>query len=307
MVSTFLVFFQKRSDIMSAIMLCHEMPLQSGNHQQTHQTGGETTVVQAHTAVEYRQGGDHTEVHHGCNHTIEPAVLVRNGAEAVGIAQTHHDGLGMEELGKFCPEERGQELKNMGCHSITQHDGENIGGMGTGIAGRQHAEDNAEGNAVEGRADEIVVAENEQAVHTYVHEECGVGVGSGKVSDLCRIHEKLPVIPRTAADQQCEKNAASKKYAAEGVDDGRGNQGKIRYRAGNLHAHGPIQAALDHESSHAHRQSSGIQGKVFMDGMGIVQTCRDEETSDNTDQQGKKNALQGKTGDIGIGIPEHQF
>ena len=108
-VSTFLLLFflQKISNIVSALMLRHEMPLQTGNHQQANQTGSETAIVQTHATVKYRQSGHHAEVHHGSDHTVEPAVFVRNRAEAVGIAQSHDNGLGIEELCKFRPEEGG--------------------------------------------------------------------------------------------------------------------------------------------------------------------------------------------------------
>ena len=135
-------------------MLGHKMALQTGNHQQAYQRSGETAVVQAHAAVKHRHGGHHAEVHHGRQHTVEPAVFVGDGAEAVGIAQTHHNGLGMEVLGEGGTEDGGEELENMGSHRIAQHDGPDIGRMGTGIAGGEHTEDDAEGDTVEGRSDD---------------------------------------------------------------------------------------------------------------------------------------------------------
>ena len=96
---------------MSAFMLRHEMPFQSGNHQQAHQCSGEAAIVQAHTAVEFRYSGHHAEVHHRCTHTIEPAVFVSNGAEAVGITQSHHNRLGIEMLGKVAVEDWGEKLE----------------------------------------------------------------------------------------------------------------------------------------------------------------------------------------------------
>ena len=142
---------------MAAFMLCHEVPLQTGDHQQTYQCSGEAAVIQAHTAMEHRNCGDHTEVHYGSAHAVEPAVFVSDGAEAVGIAQANHNGLGMEILGEFGTKEGRKKLENVGGDGVTQHNGPDIERMGSGIACGQHAEDDTEGNAVKGGADDIVV------------------------------------------------------------------------------------------------------------------------------------------------------
>ena len=84
----------------AALVLGEEVALQGGEHQQAHQRCREAAVVQAHAAVELGHGGDHAVVEHGGEEAVAPAVLVGDGAQTVGIAQTHHNGLGMKLSGK---------------------------------------------------------------------------------------------------------------------------------------------------------------------------------------------------------------
>ena len=74
--------------------------LQHGNHQQAHHSRGETAVVQAHAAMKLRHRGNHAEMHKRNNNAIIPAVLGGNGAQSGGIADTHHQRLGIHKLGE---------------------------------------------------------------------------------------------------------------------------------------------------------------------------------------------------------------
>ena len=92
---------------------------------------------------------------------VAPAILVGNGAQAVGIAQAHTDGLSVDGEGEIAAQQRGDQAAHGRRHQITRHNGPYVAGMGTGITGGQHAEDDAEGDAVDGGTDEVIDADNE--------------------------------------------------------------------------------------------------------------------------------------------------
>ena len=116
-------------------------------------------------------------MHDSGQETVAPAVLVGNGAEAVGIAQADTDGLGIDGEGEGASHQRGDKAAHRGGYHIAQHDRPDIAGVGAGVAGGEHTEDDAEGNAVEGSTNQVVVAQNEQTEHTHVHQEHGISVG----------------------------------------------------------------------------------------------------------------------------------
>ena len=136
-----------------------------------------------------------------------PAVGIADGAQAVGVAHAYDDALGVEGVleGNACPV--GQLLRAEGSQGVAQQDGPDIGGAGAGIAGSQHTEYNAEGNAVEGRADEVVVAQDEQAVNTQIHQHHSVAQGAGNVIHLAAILQKLPVVLGGATQEQGDHHA----------------------------------------------------------------------------------------------------
>ena len=69
------------------------VPLQLGKQEDAHQRRSKAAVVQAEAAVEIRHRGHQQEVQEGRNDALLPAVFVGNGAQAVGIAQAHNNGL----------------------------------------------------------------------------------------------------------------------------------------------------------------------------------------------------------------------
>ena len=139
-----------RQAALFALILGLGEALQLGHQDDADQRCGEAAVIQAVAAVQRGHGGNQQIVHNGSNKAIAPAVLIRNGAQAVGIAQTHTDRLGVDGTGEGAAGELAQPAENeAGCH-VTGHNGPHIAGVGTGIAGSQHAEDDTEGNAVKG-------------------------------------------------------------------------------------------------------------------------------------------------------------
>ena len=87
--------------------------------------------------------------------------------------------------------------------------------MGAGIAGSQHTEENPEGDTVEGRADQVVVAQNEQAVDAHIHQEDGVSISGGQAGHLVFTGEQLEIRLGVAAQQQRQHHTGSEEDAAE--------------------------------------------------------------------------------------------
>ena len=75
--------------------------------------------------------------------------------------------IGLADAGPLAEERRGD---------IAHHNGPDIAGMAAGAAAGQHAEDAAEGHGVEGRADQVIIQHDEQAVDADVHQERGIAV-----------------------------------------------------------------------------------------------------------------------------------
>ena len=113
--------------------------------------------------MDQRRCGDHAVVEDRAHHAPEPAVFVRQQAQAIGIAQSHNDGLGVQIQGEIAVGIGGHQLEQPGDQCVTQHDGPDISRVGTGIAGAEHTENHAEGDAVEFRADQVVVTQNDNA------------------------------------------------------------------------------------------------------------------------------------------------
>ena len=206
MLNRFLVAATQQTALLPLVLGGGEL-FQLRHQNDADQRGGEAAVVQAVAAVEVGHGGHQQVVHHSGDEAVAPAVLVGDGAQAVGVAQTHHDGLGVDCAGKIAAKQAGDPAKYKAGHHIAQHDGPNIAGMGAGIAGTQHAEDNAEGNAVEGGADQIIVAQDEQAVNAQVHQVHSVAVAAGEIGHQIGILQQLPVILGLAAQNQGEDHA----------------------------------------------------------------------------------------------------
>ena len=68
-------------------------PLQLGNQHQADQRCGKAAVVQQEAAVQGRYSRNQQIMQTASQHAAAPAVLAGNGAQAVGVAQTDHNGL----------------------------------------------------------------------------------------------------------------------------------------------------------------------------------------------------------------------
>ena len=89
--------------------------------------------------------------------------------------------------------------------------------MGAGIAAGQHAEDDAEGDAVEAGADQIVIAQDKQAVDAHVHQERRLAVGSREAAGVFRVCHQVPIVPGFAAHGEGRNHQNAEHNAAEHV------------------------------------------------------------------------------------------
>jgi len=261
--------------------------------------------------VEVGHGSDQQIVQSGGQHTEAPAVLIRNGAQTVGVAQTDGDGLGIDSHGKAAAQQGGDPAKEETGHHITCHNGPDVGRMGTGVAAGQHTEDNAESNAVEGNTDGVVVCQDHQTVYAHIHQHHGVAVLAGEGGDLVGILQQDPVILGSAAqdkgkdDAQAEYHAAEdihrhlgSKFAGEGGGIGGGGQSK---------ADGLVQRCVQEESGHADGQRGGVQAETLMYLGSVGQTCGQEEADDQAYENRQTCAQNVEANGLCVGIAEQQI
>ena len=209
---------------------------QFGHQHQANKAGGEAAVIQAEAAVEVGHRGDQQVVQAGGQHTEAPAVLIRNGAQAVGIAQANHNSLGIDGSGEIAAQQRGQPAKQEGSHHIAGHNRPNIGRMRAGVTAGQHAEDDTEGHTVEAGTDGVVVSQDHQAVYTHVHQHHGIAVGSGEGGDLVGVLQQDPIVLGSAAQNESKNNAQAEQHTAENVDCHLG--GKFASHCGSIRGSG---------------------------------------------------------------------
>ena len=200
-----------------------------------------------------------------------------------------------------------QQLEQPGDQSVAQHNGQHVKRMGTGIAGAEHAENDTEGHAVEFRADEIVIAQNEETEQTDIHQHHFVAVSSGEIGDQLRIQQKFRILLRAAAKGNGSQYTAAKEDAAEGIDDDRGSHMQVGNSGGNLHSHNPVQNTLHQKGSHAYGQGSRIDGQALVYVLGILQTGRDGEACGDTHHKGQQNPGQGHVYHLAKGVAHQYF
>ena len=130
---------------------------QNRHQDDAYEDSREATVVQAGAAVEIGNKGHKSVVDYTAHKGILPAVLVSNGAQAVGIAKADADGSCVDLQGEIAAHPLGVILCAEGCHHIAGHNGPYIGGARAGITGAEHTENKTQLHTVEGCADGIVV------------------------------------------------------------------------------------------------------------------------------------------------------
>ena len=181
--------------------------------------------------------------------------------------------------------------------------------MGAGVAAGQHTEQDAEGHAVEGAADEVVVAQNEQTVYAHIHQEGCLAIGGGEAGGLGFVHHQCPVVLGGAAHGQGNEHQHTEHNQAEGVcrSPGGNRQGFGGRCGGQGHAHGLIQHGLEEEGSHAHRHGGVVQviSLVHLGGMG--QTGGEEEANDQPHEDGQSHPGDPEAHSLGVGIAHHQL
>ena len=163
--------------------------------------------------------------------------------------------------------------------------------MGAGIAGGQHAEDDAEGNTVESGTDGIVISQDKQAEDTHVHQESSIAVGGREVGHQVRILQKLPVILGLAAQDEGKNNAQTEQDQAEGIYHGLGSHLQLSTvsTGRQINTHGLEQVRIQEEGCHADGQSSRVQGETLM-GIGCVSAAgRSKEADKHTNTQAHNN------------------
>ena len=259
--------------------------------------------------MERRHRGYQHIMHHTGQNTEVPAILISNGAQAVGIAQTNHDGLGIDGTGEIATGELCQQTKTKAGYHIAGHNGPDVTGVRAGIAASQHTENDAEGDAVEGGTDGIVIGQNEQAVHAHIHQEGGIAVGGGEIGHQIRILQQIPVILGLAAHEEGHHDANAKHRTAEDIHRQLGsNLQRVSGRGSRQgHAQGLIQNGLQEEGHHTDRQRSGIQIKALVNLGRIGKTGRQEKADGHTHSHSQQRAVPGEGDDILTGIAEHQI
>ena len=138
------------------------------------------------------------------NHQIENAEEMVNDTEdniETTISDQHASGEGLEidvqESSYSSTVSEEETLENVNSEvSLSTYEiiDENTEICGVSLKGRQHTEDNAEGNTVEGCSDGIVISQNKQAKDTNIHQEGGIAVGGREISDQIGILQQPPVI-----------------------------------------------------------------------------------------------------------------
>ena len=89
-------------------------PLQLGHQRQANKGSRETTVVQAEATVKQRHTGHQAEVEHTGQNAKGPAVLPGDGRQPVCKAKAHHNGLGVDGLGKGSAGHAGEPTHEIG-------------------------------------------------------------------------------------------------------------------------------------------------------------------------------------------------
>ena len=161
-------------------------------------------------------------VHHCPQECKGPAVFPGDGAQAAGVAQAHHDGLGIDKAGKIAAHRFLQRLKQPGSRHISQNNGEHIPGICPHVAAGQHTKQNAEGNAVEGFAHDIVIGQDEQPINAHIHQENGIAVVCGNADGVVIAPQHFPVFPEAAAHQQGKHHHHPEQDEAESICNGGG-------------------------------------------------------------------------------------
>ena len=82
----------------SPFLFAGKQVFHSGHKQQTDQGRRKAAVVQAEAAVHQGDGGDQQEVAQAQGKAQHPAVFVHHRGQAVGVAGTHQDALGGDEM-----------------------------------------------------------------------------------------------------------------------------------------------------------------------------------------------------------------
>ena len=190
-------------------------------------------------------------------------------------------------------------------HHIAQHDGPHIGGTGTGVAGAEHTEDQAEGNTVEGSTDRVVVSQDEQTEHAHIHQENAVAQGTGNIIDLIPVQQQLPVI-LTCAHSQGEDHAQGKQHDAENIDDALGGHSHITGGTGQFDTHDLIEHTVEEEHAHTHRQSGRVQVKALVDIGRMGKACAHDDAYDDAHHNGQHKAQQIKADRLRMGVAQQQ-
>ena len=283
--------------------------LQLRHQQNAHQRRGKAAVVQAEAAVEVGHRG-HQQIVHGTGHNAGgPAVLSRHRAQAVGKAQSHADGLGINGLGEGTARHAGQPGRQQRHQKITHHNGPHVPGMRAGIGGSQHAEDNAHGHAVEGDAHQVVVRQNEQAEHAHIHQEHSVAISAGETGHMYRIGQQLSIIPGFAAQQQGQNHTPAEQDAAEYIHRQPGGHLQLGCvcAVGQGHAQGLEQHGIDEEGHHADGKGGGVQVKALVYLRRERHACRQEKADGDAHHQGNQDSLQIEAHRFRIGVTDHQI
>ena len=180
--------------------------------------------------------------------------------------------------------------------------------MGAGIAGCQHTEHDAESDTVEAGANQVVVAQDEQAKYAEVHQEHVGAQGAADAGHPFAGGDKIPILFWRAAHEQCHRNGDAVNRDAEhiGKHPGSDLQRLTGKGAGKGHAQGLEQHCLGHKRNHAHRQRRAVQVKALVNSGRVGKTRGNQEADEEAHHNGQNAPQQVEPHHLRAGIADQQ-
>ena len=238
-----------------------------------------------------------------------PAVSARDGGQSAREAKPDDDGLGVDRLGVFLTVRADKELlEQEGSAEVADHDGPDVARMGAGAARRQHTEDAAEGDTVEGRAHEVVIQHDEQPQHAHIHQRRRRAVFLRIIHAVAAVLHQVPIVLWLAAHEQGKDDAQPEDDEAEDVAHAPGGDLQIGQRLEGVQL--PAQDAVKHrtqkERGHADGDGGGVEVVALVQIRGVCQSRRQEEADDQSDAEGEEKPRPREARNLCVRIAQEQ-
>ena len=181
--------------------------------------------------------------------------------------------------------------------------------MGPRRAKANHAEDDPQGHAVEGRPYQDVIGANEQAIDPHVHDCQARTVLGRKIRLVSGVAQQVHVpLETVAVEPEASQDAQGEKDGAEGPHNRRA---ALAQGGGNLR-HGVAQGLVQHRHSHQTQQYAGQGGRVeviaLVDVGGMGGHGRGQEPDENPHHQHQRHAGDGDAAHLAAaGVTQQQL